>query len=115
MDRTPRKVLCIGRDATLIELRCAVLAQAGYEACSATLSEYSQKLRNGNFDLVIVSERFVADQSDKFYAALPAETPTVVVDGLLFPADLLSAVAGRLQAAGIEMPGRAQQTNKISE
>jgi hypothetical protein len=98
------KILCIGRDAVLLESRCAVLAHGGYEARAATIAEFQQQLGFGKFALIIISARQAAQESLAFVQGLPADTRTLILDGYISPNDLLSAVANRLQNKVITEP-----------
>lgn len=93
--RFPR-ILCLGGDTTLLETRCAVLARSGYNAQSAIVPKGYEQLRNGAFDLVIVSTR-LAQQDETFRLALPVETRTLAVAEFLFPREMLAAVADLLR------------------
>jgi DNA-binding response OmpR family regulator len=93
MAALPTRILCLGRDAALQETRCAVLAHSGYDAQSATIPDGYRQLRNGAFDLVIVSARLAEQNRDEFLSALPTETQTLVVKEFFYPKELLAAVA----------------------
>jgi hypothetical protein len=51
----PARLLCTGTEPELLQTRCAVLVQSGYQAQSATLPESEVLVRTQEFDLVIVS------------------------------------------------------------
>jgi hypothetical protein len=53
MPSLPAPMLCIGKES--LELRCAVLASAGYDAKSATVAQAEVLLLTEKFDLIIVS------------------------------------------------------------
>jgi hypothetical protein len=86
-----QKILCIDNDATLLKCRCAVLSHSGYKTIAATVSQAFQRLRANKFDLVVVHE-----EQKSLLAALPAETRTLVLDGFIFPTEMLAAVKERL-------------------
>ncbi len=90
-----RRILCVGNDELVLKYRCAVLDCSGYQAQAATLPEACQQLRTENFNLVIVSPLGAESESD-FLASVPVETKTLVLNGLIFPKELLAAVSDRL-------------------
>jgi CheY-like chemotaxis protein len=89
------RILCIGDNPHLLELRCAVLAHMGYEAKTVYIAEAYEQVRSLEFDLVIMTSRLAEEHSD-LYAAIPAGTQVRLLDGVTFPADLLTAVAEKL-------------------
>jgi hypothetical protein len=95
MCTTRPKILCIGKDATLLKYRCAVLAHGGYGVIAANVPDAYRKLRVHTFALVIISERLAAEQKELF-ETLSAETRTLVLDDFIFPAEMLVAVEKRL-------------------
>jgi CheY-like chemotaxis protein len=90
---TPTRILCLGRNAELLKTRCAVLAHHGYQADAATIPEGFEQLRTEKYDLLIVSAR-LATENNSF---LPAGIPTVVLDGMVFPIQMLHKVADKLE------------------
>ncbi len=91
----PKRILCVGSDELVLKYRCAVLARSGYEAQAATLPEACQQLNTERFNLVIVSSLDAQGEGD-FLASIPVETKTLVLNGLIFPKELLAAVSDRL-------------------
>jgi DNA-binding response OmpR family regulator len=87
------RILCLGRNAELLKTRCAVLTHHGYLADAATIPEGFFQLRSEKYDLLIVSAR-LAEKSGK---RLPADLPTLVLDGVVFPVQLLQEVARKLE------------------
>ena len=61
----------------------------------ATLPEACQQLNTERFNLVIVSSLDAQGEGD-FLASIPVETKTLVLNGLIFPKELLAAVSDRL-------------------
>jgi hypothetical protein len=96
MDNAPFRLLCIGRDPLLLELRCAILSRMGYDAQTAFIPEAYQRLRSMRFDLVITTKELAEKHGEDLYAAIPVGIQLLLVDGLIFPADLLAAVAETL-------------------
>jgi hypothetical protein len=95
MVANPARILCLGRDVTLQETRCAVLIQSGYNAQAASIPEGYQQLRDG-FDLVVVSTRLLEQNGDEFLRTLPSETPILEIKAFLYPREMLAAVADLL-------------------
>lgn len=87
------RILCLGRNPELLKTRCAVLAHNGYLVDAATIPDGFDQLRTEKYDLLIVSAR-LAEEFDEF---LPVETPAVVLDGMVFPTQLLQEVAEKLE------------------
>jgi DNA-binding response OmpR family regulator len=87
------RILCLGRNAELLKTRCAVLAHQGYLADAATIPEGFFQLRSEKYDLLIVSAR-LAEKNGK---CLPADMPTLVLDGMVLPVQLLQEVARKLE------------------
>jgi protein-L-isoaspartate O-methyltransferase len=92
------RILCLGRDAALQETRRAVLAQSGYDAQSAIIPDGYQQLRNGAFDLVIVSARLAEQNRDEFLPSLPPGTRTLIIKEFFYPKEMLAAVANVLES-----------------
>jgi hypothetical protein len=49
------RLLCAGKEAGLLQSRCAVLTHSGYEAQAASLTDAEILLRTEKYDLVIIS------------------------------------------------------------
>jgi DNA-binding response OmpR family regulator len=88
----PARILCLGKNPGLLRSRCAVLAHNGYHAEFATIPEGFEQLRTEKYDLLIVSSRLVKENGK----LLPAEIPTLVLDGIVFPTEFLHAVSEKL-------------------
>jgi hypothetical protein len=89
MPSSPARLLCIGEEP--LKLRCAVLASAGYDAKSATVAEAEILLRTEKFDLVIVS--VFLSQEERFRVTTAAgDTPTLMLDRVMFPVELFAEV-----------------------
>jgi DNA-binding response OmpR family regulator len=89
------RLLCVGRELNLLEIRCAVLACSGYESQSATVSEAEILLRSDQFDLVIVSAWLSEWDRARILEAV-GRTPTLVLTQVTFAEDLLAQVARML-------------------
>jgi DNA-binding response OmpR family regulator len=102
------QVLCVGNEPDLLELRRAILQQAGYACLAARLEEAETPLRSGRFDVVIVSAR-VDEHEKRWVTSLAQDTPLLFLNGVTFPRDLLKEVsdliagrAARMSATGAE-------------
>jgi hypothetical protein len=98
MPSRPARLLCVGLDLNLLQIRCAVLKSAGYDAELATVAEAEILLRTEKFDLVIVSAIMSQKEKGSVISAAGA-TPMLVLDGVMFPLNLLAEV-DRLLASG---------------
>ena len=49
MPTRPARLLCVGRELELLQTRCAVLNQSGYDTLAATLAEAESILRVSEF------------------------------------------------------------------
>jgi hypothetical protein len=95
MPSRPARLLCVGKELDSLQTRCAVLSHSGYDAKSATVAEAEILLRTEEFDLVIISAFLSQEEQDNVISAAPA-TPTLVLDGVTFPSELLAQVERRL-------------------
>jgi hypothetical protein len=91
----PFRLLCVGNALDHLESRCAVLNHSGYDAKSATVAEAVMLLRTEEFDLVIIPAFLSQEEQDNVISAAP-DTPTLVLDGVTFPSELLAQVERRL-------------------
>jgi hypothetical protein len=96
--RSPR-ILCLGRDPVLLKSRCAVLTRCGYEAQPATVPEGYEQLKNGAFEVVIVSAR-LAKENLQLDLSLSVNTQLLVIDGFTRPEELLAAVREKIDLTG---------------
>jgi hypothetical protein len=93
----PSRVLCAGKELNHLQIRCAVLARAGYDGRPATLAEAEVILRAEQFDLMIVSA-FLSDLESSPVLSAAGKTPVYVLQNFIYPNDLLAQV-GRLLSA----------------
>jgi hypothetical protein len=91
MPTRPARLLCAGKELQLLQTRCAVLNQSGYDAVEATLAEAEILLRISKFDLVIVSAWLSEWERGKILAAA-GKTPALVLTELTLAEDLLAQV-----------------------
>src|ERR1700677_4082750 len=96
MPAKPARILCVGRERYLLETRCAVLGQSGYDAQSATLVEAENLLRTEKYDLVIVSALLSDEERSRIHAAVAGSSPILTLDGVTFASELLSEVERKL-------------------
>ena len=94
MTSLPVRLLCVGQESELLELRCAVLRRGGYHATSATVPESETILRTEHIDLVIVSAWLQEWETEQVLASA-GKTPALVLTRLMLAGDLLDEV-GRL-------------------
>jgi DNA-binding response OmpR family regulator len=90
------RLLCVGNELDHLESRCAVLNHSGYDAKSATVAEAMKLLRTEEFDLVIVSA-LLSQEERRSVISAAGNTPTLVLDGVTFPRELLGKVARGLE------------------
>jgi hypothetical protein len=89
------RLLCVGKED--LELRCAVLASAGYDAKSAKVSEAELLLQAEKFDLIVVSVHLSQEERDSVKAAA-GNTPILLLEGITFPPELLAEVERMLES-----------------
>jgi hypothetical protein len=89
-----RKILCVERDGSVRESRCAVLEYSGYDASSASPAVAEMMLRNQKFDLIILSK--LAASEVRTVVNLADGADVMVLEALTMPRELLSLVAERL-------------------
>ena len=90
MPAKPARLLCVGRERYLLETRCAVLGQSGYDAQSATVLEAEDLLRTEKYDLVIVSA--LLSDEERSLTAVAGSSPILTLKGVTFASELLSEV-----------------------
>src|ERR1700733_8550302 len=95
MAHHPARLLCTGKEADLLQSRCAVLRHAGYDARAATLEEAEILLRTEQYDLVIISACLSEWERGRILSAA-GKMPTYVLRGLTFAPELLTQAERRL-------------------
>jgi hypothetical protein len=88
------KILCVERDVAVLQGRCTVLKNAGYDASSASPNLAEVLLRSRKFDLIILSTLSDSDLQRIINFADGADV--LVFDRFTSPSELLSLVAQRL-------------------
>jgi DNA-binding response OmpR family regulator len=97
MKSGPFRVLCVGDNPQLLELRCAVLSHMGYEAKTVYIADAYEQVRSLEFDLVIMTTPLAKEHPD-LYAAIPVRTQILLLDGVTFPVQLLAAVTEKVKS-----------------
>jgi hypothetical protein len=92
------RLLCVGNELDHLQSRCAVLESAGYDAKSITVREAEILLGTEVFDLVILSA-FLSQEEKSSVISAAGETPTLVLEGVTFPRELLAKVERLLVGA----------------
>jgi hypothetical protein len=88
------KILCIERDMAVLQGRCTVLKNAGYDASSVSPKLGEVLLRSQKFDMIVLPRLGDFDLHRIINFADGAEV--LVLDGFTSPSELLSLVAQRL-------------------
>jgi hypothetical protein len=100
------RLLCVGTELDSLQTRCAVLNFSGYDAKSATVAEAEILLRTEDFDLVIVSA-FLSQEERSSVNSAAGGTPTLVLEGVTFPPELLAQVERMLAFAAQEAESKS--------
>jgi DNA-binding response OmpR family regulator len=91
------RVLSVGTDISHLASRQALLASSGYDSEIATMQDFDEKLHSASFDLVIISAMLSPEDKRNIQAKLPADTRSLVLTKLVWPAELLQLVAEALK------------------
>jgi hypothetical protein len=83
------RLLCAGKEADLLQSRCAVLRYSGYDARAASLREAEILLRTEKYDLVIISSCLSEWERGRILSAA-GKTPRYVLRGVTFASELLA-------------------------
>jgi hypothetical protein len=89
------RILCVGKELSLLQLRCTVLASFGYNAHAVTFSGLQVLLLTHKYDLVIVDAVLSEWERGRVLVAA-GETPTLILRELTFAPELLTEVKRRL-------------------
>ncbi|HTZ60940.1 MAG TPA: hypothetical protein VMB49_22680 [Acidobacteriaceae bacterium] len=87
------RILCVGVDQQLLEIRCTLLQKSGYAAQFAMPAEIDE---GEQFDLVILSLMLSNQQKEIAEAKIPPGTRILALDALVLPEELLRMVSGAL-------------------
>jgi DNA-binding response OmpR family regulator len=88
------RILCIEKDLALVETRCSVLEQAGYDASPI---EAESLLHSQAFDLIILSATLNHEEKRRIIAAAGSKIKILALSELTMPLELLSEVAKLLR------------------
>jgi hypothetical protein len=79
----------------MLSIRGEVLKHAGYSSQTATVKDAAELISKDAFDLVIVSA-FLSEADKRRVLFAAGHTPTLVLQGLTIPPELLAAVKAKL-------------------
>ena len=82
----------------MLASRCVILNNEGYAAKASNVDEGYQVLQAGNFDVVIMGGA-VAKKHGELVFDCPVNTRILVIEGFLFPSQLLAALKQKLERA----------------
>jgi hypothetical protein len=88
------KILCVEPDLSVLESRCAVLKESGFDAASASPHLAEIVLRSQKFDLLVISS--LSDHDLQRIIDLSDGAEVLVLDGITMPTELPALVAQRL-------------------
>jgi DNA-binding response OmpR family regulator len=91
------RILCIEKDLALVETRCSILEQAGYDASPIALAEAEILLHSQAFDLIILSATLNHEEKRRIIAAAGSKIKILALSELTMPLELLSEVAKLLR------------------
>jgi DNA-binding response OmpR family regulator len=91
------RILCIEKDLALVETRCSVLKQAGYDASAAAVPEAEVLLRSQAFGLIILSSTLNHEEKRRIITAAGSKAKILALSELTMPLELLSEVAKQLR------------------
>ena len=87
-----RSILCVGKDADFLTIRCDLLTSEGYFADWASPSNFSQRFCGRPFELVILSASLNRDEMKHVRSMIPVGVTALELDRLVFPEELLSLI-----------------------
>lgn len=88
------RILCVEHDVAVLDTRCAVLTQAGYDTASASPKLAEIALSSRKFDLIVLSQLSDFDLNRIINLADGADV--LVLDEFTYPTELLFFVVQRL-------------------
>jgi CheY-like chemotaxis protein len=89
------RILCVGDEMKLLSVRCEVLKYSGYSAQAATVEGAAELIKKEDFDLIIVAA-FLREADKRRVLSAAGDTPTLVLQGIVFAPKLLAAVEAKL-------------------
>jgi hypothetical protein len=90
------RVLIVGIDVDLLEIRQVLLNSWGYDSQIATPEDVDEKLQSGRFDLVIFSVTLSQEEKRQIQDKIPAGARSLVLKTLVWPDELRRTVAEAL-------------------
>jgi DNA-binding response OmpR family regulator len=90
------RVLIVGIDVDLLEIRQVLLNSWGYASLIATPEDVDEKLQSGRFDLVVLSLMLGQEVKRQVQDKLPAGTRPLLLGTLVWPVELRRTVAEAL-------------------
>jgi DNA-binding response OmpR family regulator len=107
------RLLCVGKEPELLELRCAVLSRSGYDARFALLADAETILRTERFDLIILSAWLQEWETGQILAAA-GKTPVLVLTELVLADKLLAQVERLLAPAAHGVPSNHGSPERLA-
>jgi DNA-binding response OmpR family regulator len=90
------RVLIVGIDVDLLQIRQVLLTSWGYDSLIATPEDVDEKLQSSRFDLVILSVTLSQEEKRRIQAKLSAGTRTLVLKTQVWPEELRRTVVEAL-------------------
>jgi hypothetical protein len=87
-----KRILCIGKDATLLWTRCAVLQHSGYDARGVIYESGEDVLTREQFDLIILSAILNDQERERICELVDGAVPILSLQKVLFARELLGKV-----------------------
>lgn len=87
------RVLIVGIDVDLLEIRQVLLKSWGYDSLIATTEDVEEKIQSGRFDLVIFSVTLSQEEKRRIQGELSPGTRTLVLKTQVWPEELRRTVA----------------------
>ena len=94
---TPAFILCVGKDPGLLRSRCSVLEHAGYRVQTVMCAEADEVLREGGYDLIILSAILNDEEREHISERAEMGTPILTLKKLTFASELLTEVGRKLR------------------
>jgi hypothetical protein len=87
-----RRILCVGNNESILNVRCAVLAAGGYHAKFCLASEARQWLQAGAIDLVILSTDVGEADTALIRSVVHTGAQMLALDDMIIMEELLGVV-----------------------
>jgi hypothetical protein len=112
MDSGAAKILCIEPCLAVLESRCAILKNSGYDAVSASPQLAEIVLRSQNFDLIVLSN--LSDSDLHKIVNLADEANLLVLYEITLPSELLCLVRIASSVCSLFFPRPATKRSWIN-